>query len=114
MNFEMQKAIMLAENIKYFIGFVHKLKNSSMVNQDKLYQVKLFVEEYKFKILADELFRINQFDWDEKYTYFLVDDIMKGIATIEEYVNNNYNDLYILTARIYTLKNLSLSFNKKI
>jgi hypothetical protein len=111
----MQKAIMLAENINGFINFVHKSyeqKNSFRVNLDKLYQIKLLIEEFKFQIVADELLRINQFDWDEKYSLYLVDRFKQGINIIEEYVKNNYHDLFLVTARLYTLKNLSLTFSK--
>lgn len=113
MNIEMQKANMLAENIKEFIKFVHKShENKNILNPDKVYQIKLFIEEFKFQLLADELLRINRFTWDEKYTYYLVDRFKKGINIIDEYVKNNYHDLFIFTARLYTLKNLSLSFSK--
>ncbi|MDQ0199808.1 hypothetical protein [Neobacillus ginsengisoli] len=117
MNFEMQKANMLVENINGFIKFVHKShensKNSFILNTDKVYQIKLLIEEFKFQIIADELMRINKFTWDEKYTYLLVDRFKKGLNIIDEYVENNYNDLFIFSARLYTLKNLSLSFSKK-
>lgn len=116
MNFEMQKAMMLAENIDSFIKFVYKnfeKRNSIILHTDKLYQVKLLIEEYKFQILADELTRINLYSWDEKYTYYLVDSFKKGINIIDEYVKNNYDDLFILTARLSTLKDLTLSLNPK-
>ncbi|EKN67621.1 hypothetical protein BABA_12865 [Neobacillus bataviensis LMG 21833] len=109
MKFEMQKANMLAEQINDFIQYVKKSfnpRNSLYANKDKIYQIKLWVEEYKFQIIADELHRINQFSWDEKYTFYLVDQFRKGINIIEEYVSNNYNDLFLFTSRIYTLKNL--------
>lgn len=115
MNFEMQKAIMLSKNINGFIKFVkehHKNKNSFRFHPEKLYQIKLFIEEYKFQILADELHRINQFEWDGKYTYLLVDEFIKGIEVIDEYVKNYSNDLFLLKAKIYTLKNLSTSFSR--
>ena len=112
MEFKMQKAIMLAENINGFISFVHNNKNVSL-NSDKLYQIKLIMEDFKFQILADELLRINQFDWDEKYTLLLVDRFISGMNIIEEFVKNNYNDLFILSARIHTLMSLSLSLSKK-
>lgn len=114
MNHEMSKALLLSENIKGFIDFVQKPKPSSILNPDKIYQVKLFMEEYKFKILADELHRINQFEWDGKYTYYLVNCFNMGITTIDEFVNKNYEDLFILTARLYTLKNLSLTFSNQL
>ncbi|USK68616.1 hypothetical protein [Peribacillus asahii] len=117
MNFEMQIAKMLAENIDGFVKFIHKhyqnKNNSLILNLDKLYQVKLLVEEFKFQILADELLRINQFIWNEEYTYLLVNRFRKGLSIIDEYVENNYDDLFILTARLHTLKSLSLSFSIK-
>lgn len=116
MNFEMQKANMLAENINGFINYVHKRyenKNSYILNTDKLYQIKLLIEEFKFQIIADELQRINQFTWDEKYTHILVDRFRKGLNVIDEYVENNYNDLFIFSARLYTLNSLSLAFSIK-
>jgi len=114
MNFERQKAMALAKNIKEFIEFIHRQKNQNnfRIDTDKLFQVKLWIEEFKFQILADELIRINQFDWDENYTFYLVDRFQQGITIIDEYVKNHYQELFILTARIYTLKNLSSVFSK--
>ncbi|MBP0726644.1 hypothetical protein J5Y03_15905 [Bacillus sp. RG28] len=118
MKFEMQKANMLAENIYGFIRFVHKShensKNSFFKNTDKMYQIKLLIKEYKFQIIADELLRINRYTWDEKYTYLLLDSFIEGLNIINEYVENNYNELYIFTARLYTLKNISVSFSNKV
>ncbi|OLS34852.1 hypothetical protein [Bacillus sp. MRMR6] len=115
MNFEMQKAIMLAEGIKGFIQFVQKNyenKNSFRINTDKLYKIKLITEDFKFQIIADELLRINQFDWDGKYTYYLVNQFREGYEIIEEYVKNNYEDLFLITARMHSLKSLSSSFSR--
>ena len=112
----MQIANLLAENIIDFIKYVHESyehKNSLRVNRDKIYQIKLLIKEFRFQILADELIRINQFSWDEKYTHFLVDSFRKGINIIDEYVKNNYDDLFLFTARLHTLKNLSQSFTIK-
>ncbi|MBT2689385.1 hypothetical protein J7I93_14420 [Bacillus sp. ISL-47] len=114
MNFEMQKANLLAENIKDFIGFIHKnLENNIFfMDRDKLYQIKLIVEDYKFHILADELIRINRFTWDEKYTHYLVNQFKKGLSIIDEYVERNDNSLFMMAGRLYTLKNLSSIFRK--
>ncbi|MEC1522849.1 hypothetical protein P9D43_12650 [Neobacillus niacini] len=114
MQSEMQKAIVLAENINGFIKFVQNQRkiNNFRIENNKLLQIKYLIEEYKFQIVADELIRINQFDWDEKYTLYLVDQFQKGITIIDEYVENNYNELFIITARLYTLKNLCNSFSK--
>jgi len=115
LKFEMQKAIMLAKNINEFIIYVeknHENKNSFRFNIDKLYQVKLLVEEYKFRMIAEELLRINQYSWDGKYTYYLVDGFQKGIDVIDDYVKNNYDELYLLTAKLYPIKDLIQLFNK--
>jgi hypothetical protein len=116
MNLEMQKANLLADNINGFIQFVNNKfenKNNTLVNIDKLYQVKLVMEDFRFQVLADELRRINRFDWDEKYTHYLVNKFKKGINIIDEYVKINANDLFIISARIYTFKNLCQSFTSK-
>lgn len=105
---------MLAETINEFIIYVRKSdenKNSLRFNIDKLYQVRLLVEEYKFQMIADELLRINQYSWDGKYTFYLIDGFKKGIDVIDDYVKNNYEELYLLTARLYTLKDLLQLFN---
>jgi len=117
MKFERQKAKMLADTINGFIKYVqksHKNKNSIRFTPDKLYQIKLLIEEYRFQILADELIRINQFDWDGKYTYYLVDQFKEGLKIIEEYVKNNYDDLFLLSGRLYTLNSLIESFNRMV
>ncbi len=115
MNFNMKIANLLAKNINGFLEFVksHDNKSSFILNKDKLYQIKLFVNEFKFQILADELQRINQFSWNEKYTYLLVERFRKGIDVIDEYVERNYDDLFIFTARLHTLKSLSLLLSKE-
>jgi REP element-mobilizing transposase RayT len=115
MNIEMQKANLLADNIHEFIKFVeknHEPENRFILNKDKSYQVKLYIEEYKFQLLADELKRINRFAWDEKYTYWLVNQFMTGINIIDEFVKNNDEDLFIFSARLYTIKNLCWSFSE--
>ena len=115
MKYEMQKAIMLAENINDFIEYVqksHENKNRFRFHPDKLYQVKLLVEEFKFQIIADELLRINQYSWDRKYTHYLVDHFSKGLEIINEFVEKNYEELFLITARLYILKNLSQTFTR--
>lgn len=114
MQHQMQKAIFLADNINGFIKFVQnqRTSNSFRIDNNKLLQIKLLMEEYKFQIVADELIRINQYDWDEKYTLYLIDQFLQGFNIIDEYVKNNYNQLFIITARLYTLKNLCGDFCK--
>ena len=75
MNFEKEKADMLAENMRGFIQYVqlsYQLNNSHLSNPDKLYRLKLLLQEFQFRIIADEVLRINRFIFDEKYTAILV------------------------------------------
>ncbi|PAE26683.1 MULTISPECIES: hypothetical protein [Bacillaceae] len=111
---EMEKAILLAENIRGFLTFLNKnLENNIFyLDSDKLQQIKLIAEDFKFHILADELFRINRFVCDPKYTNYLVNRFVKGLTIIDEYVQRNYNSLFMVTGRLYTLKNLSALFCK--
>lgn len=106
MKFEMQKANMLAENIIGFMNFVQRSSeyNTGGSNTDQLYRLKLLVKEFQFKILAEELLRVNRYTWDEKYTRILVDRIRHGINTIDEYIQNNSNELFMFIPRVYTVK----------
>jgi len=110
----MKIARMLADHIKLFVEFVYqKYENKNRFSAtDKLYQLKLLVEEFQLQMLSDELLRINLHTWDEKYTLLLVDRFRKGICVIDEYVESNYEDLYIFTAKLYTLNNLSALFGR--
>lgn len=114
MKHEMQKATLLAENINDFLAFLNKNleKNIFYMDTGKLRQIKLIAEDFKFHILADELIRINRFVWDPKYTNYLVDRFVKGLSIIDEFVERNYNSLFIVTGRLYTLKNLCSLFSK--
>ncbi len=116
MSYEMRIATMLADQVDRFIRFVQENydnKHKSYVeNPDKWYQVKLLIEEFKFQLNATELRRINRFSWNEKYTYLLVNDIKKGLDVIGEYVERNYNELFIITGRLHTLRSLCSSLLK--
>lgn len=104
---EMEKAILLGENIKDFVEYVQKSyqeKNQHLSNLDKLFRLKLIVEEYKLHIISSELLRINRFEYDEKYTKLLVNDFRKAIDIIGEYIDQNQDDLFIFTARLYALR----------
>ena len=106
---------MLAENIKGFINYVqlsHQKNNIHLSNPDKLYRLKLLLHEFQFRIIADELLRINRFIFDEKYTSILVNLFRNGIQVIGEYIENNYHDLYIFTPRLYTLRSIGSSFSQ--
>lgn len=109
MNFDMQKANLFADHIRAFVALVnkgHEEKKPFLFNGDRLFQVKLLVEDFQFQSLADELTRINMHTWDEGYTHLLAARFMKGLDIIDEFVNRNYEDLFLLSGRIHILKNL--------
>ena len=114
MNSKMQMATLLADHVDSLIDFVRKTekKKSLTVKQDKWHQVRLFLEEFRFSLVADELHRINTFSWNESYTILLVNDIQKGMAVIEEFAERNYDSLFLLTAKIHTIKQLCRVFER--
>lgn len=112
MDSNMTMANLLADNIDSLIELVknREKKHSFLFNQDKWYQVRLFLEDFRFHIVADELHRINTFCWNESYTKLLVNDVRKGMAVIDEFTERNYDDLFLLQAKIYTIKQLCQFF----
>lgn len=113
MDFDREKANLLAENIRGFIQFVRKSyqqNNSYLSDPDKLYRLKLLVDEFHFNIIADELTRINKFMYDQKYTALLVNRFRKALQIIGDYIDQNSNELFIFTARLHTLRSISNSF----
>lgn len=107
MNLDQERAIMLAEQLSEFIDYVEKSyvkKNPYLSDQDKLFRLKMLIEECRFKIIASELKRVNTFVYDEKVTTLLMERFKKGIDMIDEYVGNNKDDLFIFTPRIEILK----------
>lgn len=104
---EMEKAKLLAVNLREFIRYVQKSfqeNNKNLSNPDQLYRLKHLVDEFKFNIIADELIRINAFEYDEKYTMYLINEFSKGITIIGEYIDRNHEDLFIFSARLFTLR----------
>lgn len=111
MNGKMKAANLLAETIYGFMELIDRSRNDSIgfhLDRDKVYQLSLFAKEFKFRATADELKRINRFSWNEAYTYWLAEDLGKGLEVINEYVERNCGDLFIFTARLHTMKSLSL------
>lgn len=112
MEFEREKAILLADSLKNFVQFVEKSyqQNTYTSDQNKLYRLHNLVDEYKLRLLADEILRVNHFMWDEKVTTILVNRVRNAISSIDEYVENNIDGLFIFSARIYTLQSICHSF----
>ena len=67
MAFEREKANLIAANLRDFIQYVQNSfqeNNKNLSNPNQLYLLKHLVDEFKFHIIADELIRINAFEYD--------------------------------------------------
>jgi len=108
MELERQKASLLATNLKSFVEFVDHIyysPNKHLSHPDKLFRLKLIVDEYRLGTIADELMRVNKHAWDERSSPFLIDRFVTSWGNVTEYMENNLNDLYIFSGRVYTLTN---------
>lgn len=112
MEFDREKAKLLAENLIGFIEFVEKSNQHKryMSNSDMLFRLWSLVDEYKFQLHAEEILRVNRFNWDEKATTILLERVRKGLNSIDEYIVNNLEELFIFSARVYTLQSICRSF----
>lgn len=105
--YQMDKANLMAQSIKGFTEYVQKNyleNNRNLSHPDKLYRLKLLVEEYKLHILCNELMRINRVVYEDHYTKILIDRLSKAVEVIGEYIDQNYNDLFIFTARLHAVR----------
>lgn len=101
-----EQVVLFAENVRNFVQYVeksYKRKNKHLSNLDKLFRLKMLTEEYKLKLYANELIRVNKFGYDEKTSNILVSRIEEALKIIDEYVSNNVDDLFIFTARTSVL-----------
>lgn len=107
MNFEQEKALLLAENILYFANLVGKdYRHSYLVDSEKWYRLKHLVEEYQLDLLGRELLRLNQFEWEESQSTILIERIRKGIKNIDDYIHVYLEGLFIFSARLYVIKEI--------
>ncbi|TCN27312.1 hypothetical protein [Mesobacillus foraminis] len=115
MEFERQKVNLLAKSIQGFVKFVNRSYKGQfhhISNPEKLYRLKLIVEEYNFSGIGSELARVNKHVWDGRATGMLLDRFKSALGTVAEYIENNENDLFIFTARVYTIKSLMSSLRE--
>lgn len=112
MEFDQEKAKLLAENLIGFMEFVEKSYQNKqyMTNPDMLFRLRNLVDEYRFQLHAEEILRINRYLWDEKATSTLIKRVRKGLNSIDEYIGNNMDELFIFSARLYTLQSICRSF----
>lgn len=100
MDIQMQKANMLADQVRDFIMLVQEKQKED----EGIFHIKLLTEDFKLKVLSEELKRINKYEWDPHYSFYLVKRIKKGFQVIEEYIKGR-EELYIINGRVYTINN---------
>ncbi|MFC5734606.1 hypothetical protein [Cytobacillus gottheilii] len=98
MDIQMQKANMLADQVRDFILLVQEKHKQD----EGIFHIKLLIEDFKLRVLSDELKRINRYEWDGKYSYYLVKRLKKGFQVIEEYIQGR-EELYLIHGRLYTI-----------
>lgn len=109
MKIQMEKANLLADNILLFVNLINKTYQKNK-KSNLHFQLMLMVEDYKFQSLANEMKRVNQLTAEVEYTFLLVERFKKGLPVIQEFIERNYDELYLFTAKIHTLKNLCKLF----
>ncbi|WP_409250642.1 hypothetical protein V1502_10720 [Bacillus sp. SCS-153A] len=113
MNFKLERAKLLAVNLQGFIDLVNRTYEQHpffVLKPDLLYRLKLLVEEFRFQLLADELKRLTRYEGEEKQTLMNVEKVDKKIAIIEEYIEANYDDLFIFSGRVHSIRSNLNSF----
>ncbi|RIW32037.1 hypothetical protein D3H55_14275 [Bacillus salacetis] len=115
MNVNIERAKLLAVNLQGFLDLVKRTyeQNSFIVlNQDILYRLNLLVEEFRFQILADELFRLTKYEDEEKQTLKNVEKVNEKLVILEEFVQHNYDDLFIFSGRVHSMRSIINLFDE--
>ncbi len=115
MKTSMRKARLLAESLQGLLDLVTRAYEEHhyyVQNEQSLYRLKSLVDEHRFQLYVDELNRLNTFSWDEKQTITLINRVGENIKPIEEYVFQRYNDLFLFSGRIHSIKSIIASFMK--
>lgn len=112
MEFEREKAKLLAENLSQFVTLVHRKEEhlTHLSDKDKLYRLKSLVDEYRLGLLAKEIARINRFSWEPEMMVLLVNRVRTSISSIDDYMENNLDDLFFYSAKVHTIKSICSSF----
>jgi hypothetical protein len=116
MNFNTERAKLLAVNLQGFIDLVDRTVEQHsfiVLNKDILYRLKLLVEEFRFQILADELFRLTKYESEEKQTLMNIEKVNEKIVILEEFVQQNYDDLFIFSGRVHSIRSIIEMFNEQ-
>lgn len=105
MNFEQERAILFGENLIHFAKYVYQSSDKHILyDPDKFFRLTNLIEEYRLQVLGAEIVRLNQFSWEPRESEHLIERASQAIATIDEYIENNMDGLFIFSARVHTLK----------
>ncbi|WP_421385332.1 hypothetical protein ACOJQI_11375 [Bacillus salacetis] len=116
MNFNMERAKLLTMNLQGFIDLVNRTYEQHsyiVLNQDLLYRLKLLVEEYRFQLLADELKRLTRYEGEEKQTLMNIEKVKEKISIIDDFIQVNYDDLFIFSGRVHSIRSIIDMFEEK-
>ncbi|TYS16591.1 hypothetical protein FZC78_11395 [Rossellomorea vietnamensis] len=106
MNFNMSSAKLLALNLQGFLDLVNRTYRQHsfiVLNQDILYRLNLLVEEFRLQVLTDELIRLTKYEDEEKQTLVNIEKVHEKIIIIEEFIEHNYDDLFLFSGRVYSI-----------
>lgn len=112
----MSSAKLLALNLQGLLDLVERTfqKNSFIVlNQDILYRLKMLVEEYRLQALTDELVRLTKYEDEEKQTLVNIDKVHEKMIIIEEFIEHNYDDLFLFSGRVYSILTIINSLDNR-
>ncbi|MGD6801925.1 hypothetical protein FZC79_19980 [Rossellomorea vietnamensis] len=115
MNFNMSSAKLLALNLQGFLDLVdrtYRQHSFIVLNQDILYRLKLLVEEFRLQVLTDELVRLTKYEDEERQTLVNIEKVHEKVLIIEEYIENNYDDLFLFSGRVHSIRSIIDSIGK--
>ncbi|MGM0845715.1 MAG: hypothetical protein ACQEUT_12115 [Bacillota bacterium] len=114
MNFKINYAKMIAENLQGFLDLVNRTYDHHsyyVLHQDTLYRLKLLVEEFRLKTFAEELFRLTKYETEEKQILMNIEKVHEKMIILEEFIENNQNDLFIFTGRVHSILSIIDTLN---
>lgn len=116
MNFNMVSAKLLALNLQGFLQLVERTNTQHsfiVLNKENLYRLRLLVEEFRLQALTEELLRLTKYEGEERQTLMNVEKISEKMMIIEEFVADNYDDLFIFSGRVYSIRSIIEGFNNR-
>jgi hypothetical protein len=116
LNFNMERAKLLTMNLQGLIDLVNRTyehQSYIVLNKDVLHRLKLLVEEFRFQLLADELNRLTKYEGEEKQTLMNIEKVNEKIGILDEYIQGNYDDLFIFSGRVHSIRSIIDMFEEQ-